>query len=301
MDFWFAGGRLLAGDGNMTTPPPNELWDADPRKRLKAAESCTQEQRDRLKEDLANFEDEAKEGWPYGMHSAVNPIVVTLGISPGAGKRGADGKRGGYARPTCGEPFLPFDGHKKWNIRFWRQTSDLLVKFGLAFLGHDSLSDTENERKAAATLVGHLNLGTEEVGDSRAFKNAPLEPKMKSRIIRMIIQSLRPRLAIAFGYNQYRWDVDLQRLWHEAGLEIDWSKCEEKDFFYSTRQAPQRKLKYRCFEGRNADGARLAFLIWPQHPSRFPFRSDELWEQSIQEGIAFMQDRGIFTDSGLSQ
>jgi hypothetical protein len=139
-----------------------------------------------------------------------------------------------------------------------------------------SFSETD-----AISLTTHINLGTGSAGKASV---ADVEEEYVKWASELIHCSHNPDLVVLFGLFKIIRDPKVSQWWnHQSGITIDWEKPDYTHAF----SANGRKYKYRVWSLTNSNGHQLKVVIWPNHPSRPPFGSFDLWKKSVSEFIAW--------------
>ena len=264
--------------------PNHKLWSDKPFERLEAARMLSTAEQKALLDTLVEASP-AMPKWPFGMPTSINPYVVILGVSPGA--RGDDNECSPYDPPTIGEPHHCFGGEftkpgEKWEnaaaIRYWQKVRELCVQI------LQSINPTLKPSDCIA-ISGHLNLGTAQEGT--AGEHA-LNPKIVEWIPDVIVNSLRPRVLVLFGLkgllatskiiqDAFRKNAALAKV-------VD-GKPEIVPFKFQTKS----EYRFRIWEVEKPDGGKMSIVLWPNHPSRVPFRNGEAWQEAIKQFISILK------------
>lgn len=252
----------------------NSLWARDPLDRLKAARNANSSQTTKFLEAAAQFC--PVELWPYGNATVINPYLVTLGVSPGnSPKRGDDAlpDRGGYPAPTCGEPH-PGIYYPDTN-GFWER----LRRLAEISLPTISVRD-------AHSLYGHLNLHGGRAGSA---SDVPFDPSLAAWTVKLIVGRLRPRLVIFIGLQTHLKQfpeaadlistVMLERIHNGAPR----GSLPSPDRVIPFRGYDKANLTFKEWDVKDSSGQTTTYVMWPQHPSKPPFRNISIWERSCRE------------------
>jgi hypothetical protein len=245
-----------------------DLWAPSPLTRLKAARALRPEELKQIQDSLSVGC--PVEPWPYGNATVINPLLVTLGISPGGSpEAGDEGPKtaGGHPFPTAG---VPHPGTRYQDSKSYWDRVRHLAKTTLSF---DGASDDD-----ALALFGNLNLDPGRSGDSRSVK---LQSHFASWVLHTIRNGLRPRFLIMLGLTGH---LEKERQTAEA-----FSRC----FPGFDIKKPRRTIRLNAYRDKAfffrewdfADERRgtLTLVAWPQHPSRAPFTASGMWEASCHE------------------
>lgn len=230
---------------------------------------------ERKKEIAKQFEQTTPTGtWPDGMPASLNPKLVLIGISPGNSPDRSDKVYLSY----------PSDSHGDQNHFYYQDKSKYWEK--LRYLLKRYFNDLENEDDAIC-LTTHLNLGTGSAG--KATKNT-LQPEYVKWASRFLASTIRPETIILFGYVGYinQRESSFIEDWNcEGGLSTPWNNLSKTHFCCGNR----RRLSYREWSFRRDDGSNIRIVIWPNHPSRPPFRNFDIWKRSVDEFIASIDQK----------
>ena len=135
----------------------------------------------------ALVEDCPVEPWPYGNATSINPLLVTLGASPGASPDPSvpDPALRPLDLPTVGvrHPHTHYDDPK----RFWRKIRHLAC----TVLGKGGIDEDD-----ALALFGNMNLDTGRRGQARAVR---IDPSFARWVLATIRDRLRPRFLVCLG------------------------------------------------------------------------------------------------------
>lgn len=207
--------------------------------------------------------------WPRGMPTSVNPLVVIVGVSPGASPAHEGPAFLGDYTPTFGVPAPGFN---------YRDTSFYWDKVRLLATGFVRLWGEALDERDCLALSGHLNLGTGMFGSASAVA-------VESDVVRWVsdvLPRLHPRLVIGLGLVGLltnRSHGAIREAWVAGGLSVDWLKPEL--ITYS-------EYRFRRYRTYCASGDPIDFILWPNHPSRPPFvgppRPGGRWFRAVSAG-----------------
>jgi len=157
-----------------------ELWGDSIQKRLRAARQLSKPE---LESMIGNILKRCPlPSWPYGNSTSINPLIVTLGASPGGSPSGEDCDK--PKAPTAGvrHPGTKYnDGKHYWDkVRF-------LVRRLLMTKGAIDEDD-------AYALFGNMNLDYCQSGDASKVQ---FKPDFGRWVLETIRDDYRPRLLIA--------------------------------------------------------------------------------------------------------
>ena len=253
----------------------NDIWAASARERLQAARRITPEKLSRIHESLAR--DCPIEPWPYGNATVVNPMLVTLGVSPG--NRPAPGDTdsppgGGHQFPTAGSPH---PGTRYCDpVGYW----DKLRTLARTTLAEPRGAEDEAFLCDALSLFGNLNLHT---GRSAEAKDVVVRPDFAAWLLRTIRDGLRPRVVVMLGLRGYlrRTNRKTAEAFEECFPRFSIKKPHREVRFAAYRE---KRYVFREWDIACANGNEMKLIMWPQTPSRPPFsQKPELWQASCDE------------------
>lgn len=243
------------------------LWSDSASDRLRVARSLSKAELDHLHEKLCLGCPVAP--WPYGNATTVNPLLVTLGASPGASPAANDPGVGALALPTAGvrHPHTHYVDRRG----FWRK---------IRLLAWMLLEDAVATEDDAYALFGNMNLSP---GRSGKTSEVAVDERFAGWVVQTIRDRLRPRLLVCLGLKNRR-----------AGPGRDLAHLLERSFagFRSDRPDIARGFEHggKRYEFQEWDvtgpwGNAIKVVYWPQHPSRVPFGAFEVWERACLEFV----------------
>ena len=213
--------------------------------------------------------------WPAGMPASIDPKVVLIGVSPGNSPGAAENRRTQAPSGFRSEPSLykESDSHFYWpdSRRYWEK---------LRFLAQSisKISSPGIDERSAISVTTHLNLGTGSAG-------AADETSVEKAIIKWVSYLLgtfhNPDFVFLFGLNSLVKKKEITEAWeHPKGLSINWHKPHT---VYPMKSYQRQTLKFREWDVTNRLGHTMKVVTWPNHPSRPPFTSWEIWQRSVEE------------------
>ena len=253
----------------MVFPMNSRIWSSIPSERLAAARQLTKEEIGELQSNLG--ENCPIEPWPYGNATTVNPFIVTLGVSPGnspaAGDRAFE-SAGGHEFPTAGVPHPGVHYHDE--AEYWDKCR-LFVRIALA--------GRVDDRDDALSLFGNLNLDT---GRSAEAKNVAVSASFAEWILQTIQCKLRPRFIVALGLLTYlKENKHILEVFERSFSGFNINRPDREIPFLAYKN---KRLLFREWDFSNADYGDSTLVMWPQHPSRPPFKNNTaLWEEACRE------------------
>lgn len=202
-------------------------------------------------------------GWPYGNATSINPLLVTLGPSPGGSPnhRVEDSAEAPLDLPTAGvrHPHTTYEDTRG----FWCKIR------GLASAVIQSETTSSEDSYA---LFGNMNLDPARSGKA---SDVEIDRVFGEWVLRTIRDKLRPRFVVCLGLLGQR----------EAGRLL----ASVFDGFDKTRPHAQYRLegcpryRFREWDCRGPQGNAIKLVMWPQHPSRYPFTSLLVWRGACQQ------------------
>ena len=242
----------------------NQLWSDSAGERLAATRTLSEpalvEARARLRAGLPTAD------WPYGFATSINPLLVTLGISPGSARswKGRDPAKDPFAAPTAGQP------HPHLTVmRRATPFGDRIRHLARTILTVGDLTDDD-----AYALFGNVVL---DPGRSGAARDVRINPEFAGWVLRAIRDHLRPRHLICLGMKGHR----------------DAARLLEQTFDGFVRARPHREHRFRFYERseltfqewdvEGPHGNKTTVVFWPQHPRRAPFTRFDFWQAACRE------------------
>lgn len=245
-----------------------DLWAPTPRERLNAARHITSGELKQIHENLGRGC--PIEPWPYGNATVINPLLVTLGVSPGNSPATGDNEfliAGGHEFPPAG---TPHPGTR------YRDTAGYWDK--LRLLARLALMGPGTDEDDALSLFGNLNLDTGQSGEA---SNVTVKSDFAAWVSRTIRYGLRPRLVVMLGLSTYlRSNRSIAEIFENTFPGFDIKKPQREVPFSAYMQ---KNLVFREWDIPCENDGALTLVMWPQHPSRAPFSNFELWDASCRE------------------
>lgn len=228
---------------------PPDLWCQSASRRLSSARSLAVSQLDAIQKALC--EGCPVPTWPYGNATSINPLLVTLGVSPGDSPEAGDDTPAPLELPPAGRPHPHVQNYKD-RPRYWNKVRHLARAMATPPGG----SETD-----AYALFGNMNLDPRRNRDASRVK---VNPDFAEWVLRTIRWGLRPRWLVCLGLKG-KLDRGSSRQVFESIFELNVSKPDEE---YQLIADPA--YRFREWEVRTG-GEPLTVVFWPQHPSRPPF------------------------------
>mgnify|MGYP001189453794 CR=1 FL=1 len=244
------------------------LWSASAVERIHAAKLVTADHEQALQKAIC--QNCPEEPWPYGITTSLNPIIATLGASPGNSPASGDGDF--FTRPSQPLPkaAIPHPGTEYHDrAGYW----DKLRGLAKSMLMNEELSETD-----AYALFANLNLDSGASGDASRVQ---VDPHFASWILLNIRDRLRPRFLICLGLGGYlQKNPTVRDLFGEVFPEFQLSKPHHEFQFQSYTV---QNLRFREWDVRGPNGNEIKIILWPQHPSRAPFTNLGHWQAACDE------------------
>ena len=212
---WMLEGRFAT----MAETDTNHLWTDSARERLAAARGLSEpaqvEARARLRAGLPTAD------WPYGFATSINPLLVTLGVSPGSARssKGRDPAKDPFVAPTAGQP------HPHLTVmRRATPFGERIRHLARTILRVGNLTDDD-----AYALFGNVVLDPGRSGTARAVR---IDPQFAGWVLRAIRVHLRPRHLVCIGIKGHR----------------DAARLLEQTFDGFVRARPHREHRFRFYK-----------------------------------------------------
>lgn len=231
---------------------PSDLWCESASRRLRAARSLTDPQLDYIHKALC--EGCPVEPWPYGNATSINPLLVTLGVSPGDSPQSGDLDTSPLELPPAGSP------HPHVNYPDPKGYWDKVRHLARAVITPPDGSETD-----AYALFGNMNLDPKRNGDA---SRVVINPIFAEWVLRTIKCQLRPKWLVCLGLTvKLRQDRVLRQTF-ESIFELDLGKPDKR---YQLLASTSSTYCFREWEV-HAGSDPLTVVLWPNHPSWPPFR-----------------------------
>ncbi len=215
--------------------------------------------------------------WPDGFPSSIDPKLILVGVSYGNSpdhgyEDSLDGaefkyKSGPSAIKDSSSHFFYPDTRKYWEkLRYlaYRYFKNSCPKF------------TELD---ALSLVTHINLGTGSAGQASVRDVEENYVQWASCLINEVHD---PDVVIFFGLSGILRDGTVSKWWNcPSGISVDWNKPDRTCKF----PVDSKNYIFRVWEKTNANGHKLKLVIWPNHPSRPPFGSIDVWQRAVDRFV----------------
>ena len=203
--------------------------------------------------------------WPYGNATSINPLLVTLGASPGGSPNPNDPDAGEnpLELPTAGvrHPHTTYEDAKG----FWPK---------IRCLARTVLAVGTTTAEDAYALFGNMNLDTARSGKA---SDVQFDPVFGAWVLRTIRDQLQPRFLVCLGLRTSRGANTL--------LEQAFDGFDRKRPHAEPRLAcyQDKRLTFREWDCTAPTGNELKIVHWPQHPSRPEFNAFAPWQAACRE------------------
>ena len=203
--------------------------------------------------------------WPYGNATSINPLLVTLGPSPGGSPdRGAADPAGKPLKlPTAGvrHPHTTYEDEKG----FWRK---------IRWLARTVVQAGATSSEDSYALFGNMNLDPNRSGKASDVR---IDPAFGEWVLRTIRDKLRPRFVICLGL---KGKPEAVRLLSQAFDGFDAAKPHAE---HPLECYGRSRYVFQEWDCTGSHGDQMKLVLWPQHPSRSPFTNLETWRDACRE------------------
>ena len=202
--------------------------------------------------------------WPYGNATPINPLLVTLGASPGGSPSGGDPGVKPLDLPTAGvrHPHTKYEDGKG----FWR---------GIRCLARTVIQSGTTSGEDSYALFGNMNLDPNRSG---RVSDVQIDPAFGEWVLRTIRDKLRPKFVICLGL---KGKPEAVRLLSQA---FDGFNPKEPHVERALECYQGKRFELREWDCVGPRGNRIKLVLWPQHPSRPPFLNNpETWRDACRE------------------
>ena len=263
----------------------DELWGESASRRLSAARSLPRSQLSDIQQELLDGcpwkpADLGADGrvWPYGNATSINPMLVTLGASPGNSPRAGDHEEPDHLElPPAGSPHPRVhyqDTRGYWDkVRYLVRTMITPTSGLESSAGYDEGQAPSKETMDAYALFGNMNLDT---GRSGSAAGVGIDCTFANWVLRTIEGRLRPRWLVCLGLKSQLDRNRPLRQAFESILKLDLSQPHEQ------YRLLESKYYFREWEVRTGK-APLTVVFWPNHPSRYPFMDFRKWRDACEQ------------------
>lgn len=237
------------------------IWGDSIGERLRGARALSESALAAVREDLCRGC--PVRPWPFGNATSINPLLVTLGPSPGASPNRAD-------TGLDSEPWeLPTAGvrHSRTTYEdgrgYWRK---------IRLLARTMVKAESASCEDAYALFGNMNL---DPGRSGQASDVQIDERFGTWVLRTIRDGLRPRFVVCLGLRGKPAAMDLLA----QVFEVDSSRPHTEPLKCYQR----RRLTFLEWDCAGSAGNAIKLVLWPQHPSRAPFTNVETWRDACEE------------------
>ena len=247
------------------------LWGTSRLARLESARALSKSEIKALQDNLCGGCPVAL--WPYGNPTSINPLLVTLGVSPGNSPSAGDVdflRRGAQDMPTAG---VPHPG------TYYQDTKGYWDR--VRFLASACLRPAEGSDSDALSLLGNLNL---DPGSSGKAEDVAVEGLFASWILEIIRDHLRPRFLVLLGLKTY---LEKNPYVHDLiANHFDRFQLSRPEKVHPFIGYTEKQMSFREWDVVGPAGNQVKIILWPQHPSRAPFSNFALWKASCEEFVS---------------
>ena len=169
--------------------------------------------------------------WPYGFATSINPLLMTLGVSPGSARswKGRDPAKDPFDAPTAGRPHP--------HLTAMRRATPFVDR--IRYLARTVLRIESLTEEDAYALFGNVDL---DAGRSGTERNVRLDPEFAGWVLRAIRRYLRPRHPVRLGMKVHR---DVARLLEQAFDGFERAKPDREYPFHSYGRSPPSLRRQR--------------------------------------------------------
>ena len=200
---------------------------------------------------------------PYGNATSINPLLVTLGPSPGGSPDRSVPDQAGkpLALPTAGvmHPHTNYEDGKN----YWRK---------ICWLARTILQAGTTSSEDSYALFGNMNLDSSRSGRA---SDVCIDERFGRWVLHTIRDGLRPRFLVCFGLKSKPEAMELLA----QAFRIDVLTPREHPLACYER----KRLVFREWDCEGTAGNPIKLVLWPQHPSRAPFTNIEIWRNACHE------------------
>ncbi len=202
--------------------------------------------------------------WPYGNATSINPLLVTLGASPGNSPQAGDNTPAPLELPPAGRPHPHVQNYRDLK-GYWDK---------VRHLARAMATPPGGSKTDAYALFGNMNL---DPGRSGSATNVDVNQSFAEWVLRTIKWGLRPRWLVCLGLKgKLEGDRSLREVF-ESTFELNLRRPDEQ---YRLRDS---KYDFREWELHAGTGHPLTVVFWPNHPSRHPFVDLTRWHDACEQ------------------
>lgn len=214
------------------------------------------------------------------MPASIDPELVFIGVSPGNSPMPQE-----HVSPECERQtptfvsaptaYKPSNSHFYYpdSSRYWEKLRYLAHQY---FLSEDP-NTTEHE---AISRCSHFNLGT---GDAGSATKHDVEKEVVKWVSNLLNVEQTPKLVILFGLLNILKDEEVKSWWnHSRGLKVPWSSPDKESVFKGYQK---KAYRFREWLVKASNGGEVKLVMWPNHPSRVPFRDIDVWQRAVMEYV----------------
>ena len=210
-----------------------------------------------------------RDSWPSGCATSINPLLVTLGPSPGNSPQPGDEcptPVRSIPMPTAGQPHCGVQYQD--GAGYWEK---------VRYLAYEIVRPEGGSDADALSLFGNLNLDSNREGNA---SDVVVSVDFARWVLQTVRDSLRPRILVLMGLREKLKEPHLGMLFEETFSGFSLRRPHNVVPF---RAYQKKSLKFREWSVIGPKGNELLIVMWPQHPSRSPFTNVEYWRASCEQ------------------
>ena len=244
------------------------IWSGSVSERLSSARALSKAALAEVQADLC--ESCPVQPWPYGNATTINPMLVTLGKSPGNSPEASDPHYAGkpLELPPAGKrhPHTTYNDTKK----FWHK---------VRYLVRSLLNTETTTEEDAYALFGNMNLNPNRSGQASAVQ---LDRDFANWVLRTIRDQLRPRFLVCLGLKS---DPQANYLLEQAFPDFNPKQPQNEHELVCYQHGVEKRLIFKEWDCRTPAGSSILIVHWPQHPSKPPFtyNGGMSWQEACQD------------------
>jgi len=245
-----------------------KTWSNSRAERLEAVRALSQDDIVKIHDDLTR--DCPVEPWPYGNSTTINPILLTLGASPGDSPSQGDleyFRRSAQPMPPAGQPHPGVYYEDPRN--YWSRVRRLAFQV----LAHGPLSNED-----ALALFGNVNLDTGASGEAERVK---INDEYAEWLLLNIRDRLRPRILVCLGLSTYfKNNPTVKKQFERLFDGVELGRPQK---VYGLESYRKKKFSFKEWDIVCPHGNEVRVVVWPQHPSRHPMTLPGVWRGACEQ------------------